>query len=104
MVRWGQGGPAMRMDRIHNVEDMRTAARCRLPRMIFDFVDGGAQDERTLRRNQTAFDEIVFRPRVLADVASRDLSTTVLGHDLELPVIFGPAGLQGLLHRRGELA
>jgi L-lactate dehydrogenase (cytochrome) len=75
-----------------------------LPRIIFDFVDGGAEGEVTLRKNETALNEIEFRPRVLVDVSHRDLTTTVLGKRLSLPVIFGPAGLQGLLHRSGEPA
>lgn len=89
---------------LRNLEDVRRGARRRLPRMVFDFVDGGAEDEVTLRRNGRAFDDLAFRPRVLVDVSERDLSTEVLGHELSLPVIFGPAGLQGLVHRRGELA
>ena len=72
--------------------------------MIFDFIDGGATDELTMRRNRDAFDRLLFRPRFLVDVATRDLSTEVLGQRLALPVILGPAGLQGLVHRRGELA
>lgn len=72
--------------------------------MIFDHVDGAAGDEVTRRNNRSAFEEISFRPRVLVGVADRDMSTTVLGHDLKLPLILGPAGMQGLLHRRGELA
>jgi L-lactate dehydrogenase (cytochrome) len=71
---------------------------------VFDFVDGGADAEVTLRRNLTAFERISLRPRVLVDVSLRDLSTTVTGEQLSLPVILGPAGLQGLVHRAGEPA
>jgi isopentenyl diphosphate isomerase/L-lactate dehydrogenase-like FMN-dependent dehydrogenase len=87
-----------------SVADVRAEARRRLPRVVFDFVDGGADDEVTLRRNTEAFDGIAFRPRVLVDVSRRDLGTVILGRRLELPVIFGPAGLQGLVHRAGEPA
>lgn len=95
---------AKSLGRLRNLDDVRDGARRRLPRMIFDFVDGGAEDELTMRRNRLAFDDIVFHPHVLVDVAKRDISTELFGRRLELPVIFGPAGLQGLIHRRGELA
>ncbi|MBA3741962.1 alpha-hydroxy acid oxidase [Sporichthya sp.] len=87
-----------------NVESYRQVARRRLPRSIFDFVDGGAGDEVTTRANETAFAEATFRPRPMVDVAQRDLSTTVLGRRVEMPVLLGPAGSTRLVHPEGELA
>lgn len=84
--------------------DYRARARRRLPRSIFDFVDGGAGDEETTRANRTAFDRVTFRPRPLEDVSVRDTGTTVLGRRIELPVVLGPAGSTRLVHPEGELA
>ena len=86
-----------------NIEDLRKAARRRLPRAVFDFVDGGAEDEVTLRRNRTAFERLAFQPRVLVDVSKRDQSATVLGQRLETPVIIAPTGLAGACWPRGEI-
>ncbi len=87
-----------------NIEDLRRSARRRLPRAIFDFVDGGAADEVTLRRNRTVFDQLTFRPRVLRDVSSRDVSTSLFGQRLDLPVIVSPTGMAGLVWPYGEIA
>ncbi|HXV07646.1 MAG TPA: alpha-hydroxy acid oxidase [Burkholderiales bacterium] len=86
------------------IEDLRRIARRRLPRVIFDFVDGGAMDEVTLRANRSDFQRVALAPRVLTDVSRRDASTTVLGQDIALPLIIAPTGLAGLLWRKGELA
>jgi L-lactate dehydrogenase (cytochrome) len=86
------------------IEDLRHVARRRLPRIIFDFVDGGAQDERTLHANRSDFERVALAPRVLTDVSQRDASTTLLGQDIALPLIIAPTGLAGLLWRKGELA
>lgn len=87
-----------------NIDELRLAARRRLPRTIFEFIDGGSQDEITLRRNRTDFDRHAFMPRMMTDVTTRDLATTVLGTPTNFPVVMAPTGLAGLLHRRGELA
>jgi isopentenyl diphosphate isomerase/L-lactate dehydrogenase-like FMN-dependent dehydrogenase len=87
-----------------NVEDFRAAARRRLPRIAFDAIDGGAGDELALERNRSAFRQILLRPRVMADVTKRDISTTALGEKISLPVIVGPAGFARMCHREGELA
>src|SRR5436190_8648405 len=89
---------------IVNVEDLRRRARRRLPRAVFDFIDGGAEDERTLRRNMAAFGRIAFRPRVLVDVSRRDQSTSALGQPLASPLILAPTGLCGMAAPRGEVA
>ena len=84
--------------------DLRDTARRRLPRMVFDFVDGGAEDEATLRENRRAFDDVAFRPRVLVDVAERPQGVRVLGQDLATPVILGPTGLARMVSPEGETA
>ncbi len=83
---------------------MREAARRRLPRPIFDFADGGAEDEVTLRRNEHAFQRWRFLPRPLAGTATRDQSVTLFGATLASPVLIGPTGLAGLFWPRGEIA
>jgi len=81
---------------------MRELARAALPRPVFDFADGGAEDERTLRRNESAFDEVELLPRPLDGAGERDLSMTLFGHRLALPLIVGPTGLSGLFWPNGE--
>ncbi|WP_427919206.1 alpha-hydroxy acid oxidase [Streptomyces sp. cg40] len=89
---------------ILNIDDYRAAAKRRLPKPVFDIIDGGAADERTLRRNREAFDQIALRPRSLGDAGERDLSTTVLGEHVSLPVLLDPAGFARMAHRSAELA
>src|SRR2546421_11534682 len=86
-----------------NIEARRRRARRRLPRAVFDFIDGGAEDERTLRRNPAAFERLTFSPRILVDVDRRDQSTTVLGQPLASPLILAPTGLCGMAAPRGEV-
>lgn len=86
------------------VEDFRRAACRRLPRAVFDFVEGGAGDELTLRRNREAFDRLTLNPRVLVDVGKRDQSVSLFGERLETPVLIAPTGLAGVCWRRGEIA
>ena len=87
-----------------NIDDLRTAAQRRLPRAIFEFIDGGAQDETTLRANREDFRKWRFRTRTLTDVSTRDQSITLFGQRCASPLILAPTGLAGLLSRRGELA
>jgi L-lactate dehydrogenase (cytochrome) len=77
---------------IINIDDLRLRAKARLPRVAFDYLDGGADDELTLRENSRVFDDIVFRPRYGEPVPSVDLSTTVLGQRIALPFILAPIG------------
>jgi L-lactate dehydrogenase (cytochrome)/(S)-mandelate dehydrogenase len=93
--------PAWRK-RAHSIDAMRDLARAALPRPVFDFADGGAEDEQTLRRNEAAFDEIALLPRPLSGAAERDLSVTLFGKRLSLPIIVGPTGLAGLFWPDGE--
>ena len=86
------------------IADLRLSARRRLPKAVFDYIDGGAGDETTLRRNSEDLDTIRFRPRYLVDVSERDLSATILGTDAALPMIIGPTGLSALAWPRADLA
>ena len=83
---------------------MREAARRRLPKPIFDFADGGAEDESTLRDNEAAFRRWRFLPRPLEGAGTRDQSVSLFGHTLASPVLIGPTGLAGLFWPRGEIA
>ncbi|MDQ0391140.1 alpha-hydroxy acid oxidase [Labrys monachus] len=85
-----------------NVEDARQAARRRLPRIFFDYIDGGAFGEATLRANRADFDRWRLVQRVLVNPASRDLATTYLGSRHPLPFMLGPVGFLGLYAGRGE--
>ena len=87
-----------------NNEDLRQLARRKMPRGLFDFVDRGAEDENTLRGNAEAIRSAWLRPRVGIDVSSRDLSTTIFGVKLSMPVAVAVTGLGGLLHYDGERA
>ena len=86
----------------YSIAAMRALARRALPRVVFDFADGGAEDERTLARNEAAFDEIELLPHPLNGAATRDLSVALFGQPLSLPVIIGPTGLAGLFWPDGE--
>ncbi|HEX9545890.1 MAG TPA: alpha-hydroxy acid oxidase [Acidimicrobiales bacterium] len=85
-----------------NVEDFRAIAKRRLPRFVFDTIDGGAGDEVTLRENRSAFQNFTLRPRALADVTQRDLTTTVLGQGVSMPLLLDPTGAGRLIHRDAE--
>lgn len=87
-----------------NNEDLRQLARRKMPRGLFDFVDRGAEDERTLAGNAEAIRQAWLRPRVGVDVSQRDLSTTIFGVKLAMPVAVAVTGLGGLLHYDGECA
>lgn len=95
---------AGRAARAGTIADLRAAARRRLPRVVFDYLDGGAGDEVTLERNLAALRAIELHPRVLTDVSKIDTATTVLGEPVALPVLCAPMGLTGLLHPAGEVA
>lgn len=84
--------------------DVRERARRRVPRMIFDFVDGGADAETTLDANRASWESLRFDPRYLCDVADRDCATTVLGQRIDVPFVLAPAGLATVVHPDGELA
>lgn len=87
--------------RLHSVADARRAARKRLPAVVFDYVDGAADDEVTMRRNEAAFGAVELRPRMATGRTEPQLGTTVLGKALDLPVLLAPCGLVRLLHPDG---
>jgi L-lactate dehydrogenase (cytochrome) len=89
---------------VANIEDLRQVARRRLPRAIFEFIDGGAQDEVTLRRNREDFQRISLVPRVLTDVSRRDQSVTLLGQTYSSPLILAPTGTPGVVWPNGGMA
>jgi len=87
-----------------NIWEIREAARRRLPPPVFDFLEGGGEDEWTLRRNIAAFDDWCLLPRTLVDVAEIDTTTTVLGHKIDWPVMLAPTGMSRVFHNDGEMA
>ncbi len=90
--------------RIYNIAEMRRQAERVLPKPVFDFADGGAEDEWTLRRNESAFDNLQLVPQTLRGAAERDLSVDLFGKKLALPVMIGPTGLSGLFWPNGEIS
>ena len=94
----------MRPADCHNIEDFRRLAKRRLPRPVFDYIDGGADDEVTLRRNTAAYDDCDLVPNVLAGVAEIDMSVTVLGRRIAMPLMLSPTAMQRLFHWEGERA
>ena len=88
---------------ILSIDDLRTAAKRRVPRAIFDYADGGSYDERTLRANAADLDKLTFRQRVMVDVSGVSLATTVLGSPVSMPLAIAPTGLAGLFHADGEI-
>lgn len=93
-----------RLKNCHNVEDLRLLAKQRLPGPIFHYIDGAADDEVTYRRNSSAFDDCDLVPNVLAGVENIDMSVTVLGQKLAMPIFCSPTALQRLFHHDGERA
>lgn len=94
--------PSVAPPRVLNIEDLRREARRRMPRVVFDYIDGGAERERTLGENCRAFDDILFRPRSAVATRQTDLTTTVLGSTIELPFMLAPVGSSRLFWPRGE--
>jgi isopentenyl diphosphate isomerase/L-lactate dehydrogenase-like FMN-dependent dehydrogenase len=96
--------PSVTSSRVVNIADLRELARRRLPRMAFDYIDGGADAEVTLRENCRVFEDVTFRPRCAVVLPNVDLSTSVLGHPIALPVMLGPVGSSRMFWPRGEAA
>lgn len=90
------------LSRAVNIADLRLMARARLPQVVFDYLDGGAEDERTLRDNVRAFRRWNFRPQYGAKIPALDLGVTVMGQKLAWPAMTAPIGYSGLMHRDGE--
>src|SRR5688572_6830037 len=94
----------MRLEHCLNFHDFRRLAKRRLPRPIFDYIDGAADDEATFRRNTASFEACDLIPNVLAGVAEIDMSVTVMGQKLGMPVYCSPTAIQCLFHPEGERA
>ncbi|HVW75657.1 MAG TPA: alpha-hydroxy acid oxidase [Rhizomicrobium sp.] len=90
--------------RVVNIKDLRRLARARLPDAVFDYLDGAADDEVTLKDSEKCFQEVLFKPRFAVATPACDLSVTVLGQKLDVPFMLGPIGYSRLMHPRGELA
>jgi L-lactate dehydrogenase (cytochrome) len=93
-----------RLARFATIEDVRRIARRRLPRGVFDYIDGGAEDELTLAANSAAYRQVTFSPRVLRDVSEVDISSSLLGRTLAYPLVLAPTGFTRIADPEGELA
>lgn len=92
------------ISKAYSIEDLRRSAKRRLPRAVFDFFDGGAEDELTLRDNAAAYQRLKLVPRVLTDVSAINTSTLILGHRADLPIAISPTGAVGFGWRGGDIA
>src|SRR6202795_2300193 len=95
---------AVAAPRVVNIEDMRRMARRRLPNAVFDYLDGGAEGETTLRENCRAFEALTFRPRNAIAVPNCDLRSKILGSELSFPALVAPVGYSRMMHPDGEVA
>lgn len=95
---------ARRLSRAYTVRDLRTIARARTPRSIFDYVDGAAEDEVSIRRARRVLRDIEFQPSVLRDVGTVDISTELLGRRADVPFVYAPTGFTRMMHHEGEVA
>ncbi len=86
-----------------SVADYRELARRRIPKVLFDYVDGGSYSEATLRENSSDFEKVRLRQRVLVDVSNISLKTEILGQEMKLPIVLSPVGMAGMYARRGEV-
>jgi L-lactate dehydrogenase (cytochrome) len=96
--------PSVNSPHVVNISDLRRIAKRRLPAVVFDYLDGGAEGEVTLRENCRVFDDVTFRPRHAVAFPGCDLRTTVLGHQISLPAWLAPVGYSRLMHPGGEVA
>ena len=94
----------MNLKDCYNFDDFRKLAKKKLPSPIFHYIDGGADDEVTLRRNTESFNDCDLVPSILASVGSPDLSTTIFGKKIDLPIFLAPAAMQRLYHYEGDKA
>lgn len=96
--------PSLDSAHVINIGDLRRIAKNRLPAVVFDYLDGGAEGEVTLRENCRIFDDVTFRPRHAVSFANCDLRTSVLDHELSLPAMLAPVGYSRLMHPGGEVS
>ncbi len=94
----------MNVSQAVNIDDLREMARRRVPRIVFNYIDGGAEGEWTLRENRRAFDEVAFRPHQAIAVPKCDLSTNVVGTELAMPLLVAPMGYLRVMNPGGEVA
>ena len=94
----------MKITDCYNFSDFRKLAKKKLPSPIFHYIDGGSDDETTLRRNTTSFDDCDLVPNILASVGKPDLSTTLFGRKIDMPIFLSPAAMQRLYHPDGDKA
>ncbi len=97
-------GDKRRLSKTANVEDLRVVAKKRLPRAVFDYIDGAAEDERTMGRNASKFGEIEFVPKVLVAAEHIDTETMLLGKKIPSPLVLSPTGFTRICHSEGELS
>jgi isopentenyl diphosphate isomerase/L-lactate dehydrogenase-like FMN-dependent dehydrogenase len=95
---------AVASPRVVSIEDLRRLAERRVPKLVFDYIDGGAEAEVTLRENSRAFDEVSFRPRQAVSTPQCDLRTRMLGFELSMPLLLAPVGYCRVMHPGGEAA
>src|SRR3984885_2351865 len=98
------GNRALRSSQVVNVEDLRRLAQSRLPKSVFDYLDGGAEAELTLSENCRVFRDVIFRPHGAVAVGDCNLKTRVLEHELSFPAMLAPVGYSRLMHPEGEVA
>ncbi|MDO4435928.1 MAG: alpha-hydroxy acid oxidase [Cardiobacteriaceae bacterium] len=91
------------LKKITCVEDLRKVARCKVPKMFFDYVRSGSWTENTIRHNSSDFDEIKFKQKILVDMTNRTLETKMVGEDVKMPVAIAPTGFTGMMHADGEI-
>ena len=94
----------MSLQNCYNFDDFRKLAKKKLPSPIFHYIDGGADDEITLKRNTKSFDECDLVPNILASVGKPDLSTTIFGKKIDMPLFLSPCAIQRLYHHDGDKA
>ena len=102
--RFERNSALRRLNKAANIEDLRKICMRRLPAGVFGYIDGAAEDERTVQRNTAVYSQITFKPRVLRDVANINLSTDVLGVPVSFPFIISPTGFTRIAHPLGEIA
>ncbi|XP_020204358.1 (S)-2-hydroxy-acid oxidase GLO1-like [Cajanus cajan] len=94
----------MKMEMVTNVSEYEALAKEKLPKMVYDFFAAGAEDEWTLKENRNAFSRILFRPRILVDVSKVDLTTTILGFKISMPIMIAPTSFHKMAHPQGTLS
>jgi L-lactate dehydrogenase (cytochrome) len=95
--------PDRKLKSVVNLAEMRLLAKKRVPKAVFDYVDGGANDELAYARSQAIYSRVEFKARVLRDVSKIDLSTNIAGQKSALPIIFAPTGYTRMMHYEGEV-